>query len=172
MFISPSLSRPSLSPWSWPWQPPPASHRRPTTMAGGTLHPSSFSVQPRANQRLPLSQPPLSPPANETNNPRCLSSRPTLPPHRFSCQVLPKMMGFEPISLMPSQDEVSIVVKCLKFGVADYLVKPLRTLVVELVDSHVEKKANVRATKGLRSLDDISTDEDMEDADEFNEDDF
>lgn len=32
-----------------------------------------------------------------------------------------------PVIMMSSQDEVSIVVKCLKFGAADYLVKPLRT---------------------------------------------
>ncbi|OIT29753.1 PREDICTED: two-component response regulator-like APRR1 [Nicotiana attenuata] len=32
-----------------------------------------------------------------------------------------------PVIMMSAQDEVSIVVKCLKFGAADYLVKPLRT---------------------------------------------
>ncbi|XP_016481901.1 two-component response regulator-like APRR1 [Nicotiana tabacum] len=32
-----------------------------------------------------------------------------------------------PVIMMSSEDEVSIVVKCLKFGAADYLVKPLRT---------------------------------------------
>ncbi|KAG5602290.1 hypothetical protein H5410_033660 [Solanum commersonii] len=32
-----------------------------------------------------------------------------------------------PVIMMSSQDEVSIVIKCLKFGAADYLVKPLRT---------------------------------------------
>ncbi|XP_049409812.1 two-component response regulator-like APRR1 [Solanum stenotomum] len=32
-----------------------------------------------------------------------------------------------PVIMMSSQDEVSIVFKCLKFGAADYLVKPLRT---------------------------------------------
>ncbi|XP_073317474.1 two-component response regulator-like APRR1 [Primulina huaijiensis] len=32
-----------------------------------------------------------------------------------------------PVIMMSDQDEVSIVVKCLKFGAADYLVKPLRT---------------------------------------------
>ncbi|XP_073153712.1 two-component response regulator-like APRR1 [Henckelia pumila] len=31
-----------------------------------------------------------------------------------------------PVIMMSTQDEVSIVVKCLKFGAADYLVKPLR----------------------------------------------
>ncbi|KAF5190112.1 Two-component response regulator-like aprr1 [Thalictrum thalictroides] len=32
-----------------------------------------------------------------------------------------------PIIMMSAQDEVSVVVKCLKHGAADYLVKPLRT---------------------------------------------
>ncbi|KAL2539471.1 Two-component response regulator-like APRR1 [Abeliophyllum distichum] len=32
-----------------------------------------------------------------------------------------------PVIMMSAQDEVSIVVKCLKLGAADYLVKPLRT---------------------------------------------
>ncbi|EYU21181.1 hypothetical protein ABFS82_04G154500 [Erythranthe guttata] len=32
-----------------------------------------------------------------------------------------------PVIMMSAQDEVPIVVKCLKFGAADYLVKPLRT---------------------------------------------
>nr|GMC75732.1 two-component response regulator-like APRR1 [Ipomoea batatas] len=32
-----------------------------------------------------------------------------------------------PVIMMSSQDEVSVVVKCLKLGAADYLVKPLRT---------------------------------------------
>ncbi|KAI3454701.1 hypothetical protein Pfo_011364 [Paulownia fortunei] len=32
-----------------------------------------------------------------------------------------------PVIMMSAQDEVAIVVKCLKFGAADYLVKPLRT---------------------------------------------
>nr|DAD38676.1 TPA_asm: hypothetical protein HUJ06_012998 [Nelumbo nucifera] len=32
-----------------------------------------------------------------------------------------------PIIMMSTQDEVSIVVKCLRLGAADYLVKPLRT---------------------------------------------
>ncbi|KZV23297.1 hypothetical protein F511_02198 [Dorcoceras hygrometricum] len=32
-----------------------------------------------------------------------------------------------PVIMMSAQDEVSTVVKCLKFGAADYLVKPLRT---------------------------------------------
>lgn len=32
-----------------------------------------------------------------------------------------------PIIMMSSQDEVSVVVKCLRLGAADYLVKPLRT---------------------------------------------
>ncbi|KAL0364704.1 UNVERIFIED_CONTAM: Two-component response regulator-like APRR1 [Sesamum angustifolium] len=32
-----------------------------------------------------------------------------------------------PVIMMSSQDEVPIVVKCLKLGAADYLVKPLRT---------------------------------------------
>ncbi|KAF5734130.1 Sensory transduction histidine kinase putative isoform 1 [Tripterygium wilfordii] len=32
-----------------------------------------------------------------------------------------------PVIMMSSQDEVSIVVKCLRLGAADYLVKPLRT---------------------------------------------
>ncbi|CAK9138143.1 unnamed protein product [Ilex paraguariensis] len=32
-----------------------------------------------------------------------------------------------PVIMMSAQDEVSVVVKCLKFGAADYLVKPLRT---------------------------------------------
>ncbi|KAF9625760.1 hypothetical protein IFM89_026900 [Coptis chinensis] len=32
-----------------------------------------------------------------------------------------------PIIMMSAQDEVSVVVKCLKLGAADYLVKPLRT---------------------------------------------
>ncbi|KAG8379221.1 hypothetical protein BUALT_Bualt07G0066000 [Buddleja alternifolia] len=32
-----------------------------------------------------------------------------------------------PVIMMSAQDEVSLVVKCLKFGAADYLVKPLRT---------------------------------------------
>ncbi|KAI9117167.1 hypothetical protein K1719_011333 [Acacia pycnantha] len=32
-----------------------------------------------------------------------------------------------PVIMMSAQDEVSVVVKCLKLGAADYLVKPLRT---------------------------------------------
>ncbi|KAB2003272.1 hypothetical protein ES319_D11G120000v1 [Gossypium barbadense] len=32
-----------------------------------------------------------------------------------------------PVIMMSAQDEVSIVVKCLRLGAADYLVKPLRT---------------------------------------------
>lgn len=32
-----------------------------------------------------------------------------------------------PIIMMSAQDEVSVVVKCLRLGAADYLVKPLRT---------------------------------------------
>ncbi|PPD99255.1 hypothetical protein GOBAR_DD03717 [Gossypium barbadense] len=32
-----------------------------------------------------------------------------------------------PVIMMLAQDEVSIVVKCLRLGAADYLVKPLRT---------------------------------------------
>lgn len=32
-----------------------------------------------------------------------------------------------PVIMMSSQDEVSVVVKCLRLGAADYLVKPLRT---------------------------------------------
>ncbi|KAK6148573.1 hypothetical protein DH2020_019485 [Rehmannia glutinosa] len=32
-----------------------------------------------------------------------------------------------PVIMMSAQDEVAVVVKCLKFGAADYLVKPLRT---------------------------------------------
>ncbi|KAG6390010.1 hypothetical protein SASPL_151488 [Salvia splendens] len=32
-----------------------------------------------------------------------------------------------PVIMMSAQDEVPLVVKCLKFGAADYLVKPLRT---------------------------------------------
>ncbi|XP_068645020.1 two-component response regulator-like PRR1 isoform X2 [Aristolochia californica] len=32
-----------------------------------------------------------------------------------------------PIIMMSSQDEVSVVIKCLRLGAADYLVKPLRT---------------------------------------------
>nr|DAD25850.1 TPA_asm: hypothetical protein HUJ06_027318 [Nelumbo nucifera] len=32
-----------------------------------------------------------------------------------------------PIIMMSAQDEVSIVIKCLRLGAADYLVKPLRT---------------------------------------------
>ncbi|KAG9154761.1 hypothetical protein Leryth_014257 [Lithospermum erythrorhizon] len=32
-----------------------------------------------------------------------------------------------PVIMMSAQDEVSVVVKCLKYGAADYLLKPLRT---------------------------------------------
>jgi len=32
-----------------------------------------------------------------------------------------------PLLVMSTQDEVSLVVKCLRLGAADYLVKPLRT---------------------------------------------
>ncbi|KAE8674719.1 hypothetical protein F3Y22_tig00111721pilonHSYRG00196 [Hibiscus syriacus] len=32
-----------------------------------------------------------------------------------------------PVIMISAQDEVSIVVKCLRLGAADYLVKPLRT---------------------------------------------
>ncbi|KAJ9677468.1 hypothetical protein PVL29_022451 [Vitis rotundifolia] len=32
-----------------------------------------------------------------------------------------------PVIMMSAQDEVSVVVKCLRLGAADYLVKPLRT---------------------------------------------
>ncbi|KAL3335534.1 hypothetical protein AABB24_031650 [Solanum stoloniferum] len=38
-----------------------------------------------------------------------------------------KQLRCIPVIMMSSQDEVSIVIKCLKFGAVDYLVKPLRT---------------------------------------------
>ena len=42
-----------------------------------------------------------------------------------------------------AQDEVSIVVKCVRLGAATYLVKPLRmNELVKFMDSYVEEKMN------------------------------
>lgn len=37
------------------------------------------------------------------------------------------MLSLVIFSVMSAQDEVTLVVKCLRLGAADYLVKPLRT---------------------------------------------
>ncbi|CDP17743.1 unnamed protein product [Coffea canephora] len=51
-----------------------------------------------------------------------------------------------PVIMMSAQDEVSIVVKCLKFGAADYLVKPLRTNELLNLWTHMWRR---RRTLGL-----------------------
>jgi DNA-binding response OmpR family regulator len=43
---------------------------------------------------------------------------------------------------MSAQDEVPVVVKCLRLGAADYLVKPLRTNELLNLWTHAEKKAH------------------------------
>ncbi|PKA66208.1 Two-component response regulator-like PRR1 [Apostasia shenzhenica] len=45
----------------------------------------------------------------------------------LKCIARKKELRRIPIIMMSSQDEVSIIVKCLRLGAADYLVKPLRT---------------------------------------------
>ncbi|OAY81172.1 Two-component response regulator-like PRR1 [Ananas comosus] len=51
-----------------------------------------------------------------------------------------------PIIMMSSQDEVSVVVKCLRLGPADYLVKPLRTNELLNLWTHMWRR---RRTLGL-----------------------
>ncbi|XP_020103089.1 two-component response regulator-like PRR1 isoform X1 [Ananas comosus] len=51
-----------------------------------------------------------------------------------------------PIIMMSSQDEVSVVVKCLRLGAADYLVKPLRTNELLNLWTHMWRR---RRTLGL-----------------------
>lgn len=45
----------------------------------------------------------------------------------LKCIAREKELRRIPIIMMSSQDEVSVIVKCLRLGAADYLVKPLRT---------------------------------------------
>lgn len=48
-----------------------------------------------------------------------------------------------PVIMMSTQDEVSIVVKCLKFGAADYLVKPLRTNELLTLWTHMWRRRRI-----------------------------
>ncbi|OVA08952.1 Signal transduction response regulator [Macleaya cordata] len=48
-----------------------------------------------------------------------------------------------PIIMMSAQDEVSVVVKCLKLGAADYLVKPLRTNELLNLWTHMWRRRNM-----------------------------
>ncbi|KAH6824382.1 hypothetical protein C2S53_018822 [Perilla frutescens var. hirtella] len=63
-----------------------------------------------------------------------------------------------PVIMMSAQDEVPLVVKCLKFGAADYLVKPLRTNELLNLWTHMWRR---RRMLGLVEKNIISYDFDM-----------
>ncbi|CAA3012995.1 two-component response regulator-like APRR1 [Olea europaea subsp. europaea] len=63
-----------------------------------------------------------------------------------------------PVIMMSAQDEVSIVVKCLKFGAADYLVKPLRTNELLNLWTHMWRR---RRMLGLEEKNIVNYDFDM-----------
>uniref|UniRef100_A0A1D1XZ17 Two-component response regulator-like PRR1 n=1 Tax=Anthurium amnicola TaxID=1678845 RepID=A0A1D1XZ17_9ARAE len=63
-----------------------------------------------------------------------------------------------PVVMMSSKDEVSVVVKCLRLGAADYLVKPLRTNELLNLWTHVWRR---RRMLGLAEMDIMSHDFDL-----------
>ncbi|CAI9112057.1 OLC1v1012431C3 [Oldenlandia corymbosa var. corymbosa] len=63
-----------------------------------------------------------------------------------------------PVIMMSAQDEVSVVFKCLKFGAADYLVKPLRTNELLNLWTHMWRR---RRTLGLAEKNIMSYDFDL-----------
>ncbi|KAL3513143.1 hypothetical protein ACH5RR_025860 [Cinchona calisaya] len=63
-----------------------------------------------------------------------------------------------PVIMMSAQDEVSVVVKCLKFGAADYLVKPLRTNELLNLWTHMWRR---RQTLGLAEKNILNYDFDL-----------
>ncbi|KAI7986604.1 Two-component response regulator-like APRR1 [Camellia lanceoleosa] len=52
-----------------------------------------------------------------------------------------------PVIMMSAQDEVSIVVKCLRLGAADYLVKPLRTNELLNLWTHMWRRRRMKSWK-------------------------
>ncbi|KAF5957657.1 hypothetical protein HYC85_004882 [Camellia sinensis] len=63
-----------------------------------------------------------------------------------------------PVIMMSAQDEVSIVVKCLRLGAADYLVKPLRTNELLNLWTHMWRR---RRTLGLADKNMLNYDFDL-----------
>ncbi|KAJ6676834.1 RESPONSE REGULATOR AND TRANSCRIPTION FACTOR RR-A-TYPE FAMILY-RELATED [Salix viminalis] len=63
-----------------------------------------------------------------------------------------------PVIMMSAQDEVSIVVKCLRLGAADYLVKPLRTNELLNLWTHMWRRRRMR---GLVEKDILNYDFDL-----------
>lgn len=63
-----------------------------------------------------------------------------------------------PVIMMSAQDEVSIVVKCLRLGAADYLVKPLRTNELLNLWTHMWRR---RHTLGLAEKNILNYDFDL-----------
>ncbi|KAL2639559.1 hypothetical protein AAZV13_06G178800 [Glycine max] len=55
-----------------------------------------------------------------------------------------------PVIMMSAQDEVSIVVKCLRLGAADYLVKPLRTNELLNLWTHMWRRRRMEMLKILQ----------------------
>lgn len=51
--------------------------------------------------------------------------------------------------VMSAQDEISIVVKCLRLGAADYLVKPLRTNELLNLWTHMWRRRRMVCTHNL-----------------------